>query len=60
MIKIARNKKAFNTTINSEVLEAYQKKCDDEGKAYNEVVEIAMQAYAEGKFYTERIVTIKK
>ncbi len=35
-------------------------KCDSESRPYNEIVEIAMDAYANDKFVMERIVTIKE
>ena len=43
-------KKAFNTSIDEEILEQFRAKCKEEKLPINVVLERFMQGYVEGKF----------
>jgi hypothetical protein len=46
-------KKAFNTSIDEEVLQQFKNKCKEEKLPINVVLEMFMQGYIDGKFSLE-------
>lgn len=53
-------KKAFNTSIEESVSEAFKAKCKEENIPMNKVLEMFMDLYIEGKFKIEMIMDLKE
>lgn len=50
MIELSYNRKPFTTTIDEQIQNRFKSKCAEQGIKMNEVLEVFMRMYTDGKF----------
>ena len=50
MIELGYNRKPFTTTIDEQVQNKFKSKCTEQGIKMNDVLEVFMKMYTDGKF----------
>ena len=50
MIELSYNRKPFTTTIDEQIQNRFKSKCAEQGIKMNDVLEVFMRMYTDGKF----------